>query len=376
MRVSESGQYDTTPWPAPGDFAGPWLWGVSCRAMQTTVLGAGSWGTALTLLLARNGQAVTLVARDEESERGLREHRENLQYLPGHVLPAHVAYSRVGEPQEGDILILAVPSGAVEEVLPLLTGHPRICIATKGLGPGGGMLSDLVQDAHPLAKVAVFSGPNLAAELAAGVPTAAVAASDDQETALLVRQAFHSPTFRVYVTDDTHGVELAGALKNVLALAAGMSDGLGYGDNTKAALLSRGLSEIARLGLALGARLETFLGVAGVGDLFATANSRLSRNYRVGRALSEGRKLEEFLQELGQVAEGVPTCEAAVGLARSIPMECPIIEAVYGVIKGTRTPKETVGRLMERTTLHEGLGDIFSIPGSPTAPALGTIPGN
>ena len=187
---------------------------------------------------------------------------------------------------------------------------------------------------------------------------------------MTVRSLFHSSTFRIYVTDDVIGVEMAGALKNVLALAAGMSDGLGYGDNTKGTLLSRGLSEIARLGLKRGAKIETFLGVAGVGDLFATANSRLSRNHRVGAALGRGMSLQAALDSVGQVAEGVPTCEAAVKAAQALGVDIPVMKGVYAVIRGDLPPKEVVRRFMERVTLHEGLGDIYLSPppGGDSAP--------
>lgn len=328
--------------------------------MTFTVLGAGSWGTALTLILARRGHEVRLLGRDDEGMASLRLCRENLRYLPGFVLPDSATFGNIEEEQpESDIVVVAVPSGAVQSILPKLEGAKRVVIASKGLDASGRTLSSIVAEAHPECRVAVLSGPNLSTELAQGIPTASVAASACEETAMMVREAFMGPSLRIYITDDVRGVELAGALKNVMALGAGMSDGLGFGDNTKAALLARGLSEIARLGVAMGARLETFLGIAGVGDLFATASSSLSRNYRAGRGLGEGRKLEDVLQELGQVAEGVTTCDAALQLAEQLDIEVRITESIHHVIHGEMTAREAVSRLMDRATLHEGLGYTF-----------------
>ena len=328
--------------------------------MQISVIGAGSWGTALTLILARNGHEVRLLAKENDSANSLDGLHENLKYLPGALLPASVTYGVVNESEPwGEAAVLAVPSSAVVSCLPYLKEYPLLCVATKGLESSGRLLSEVVTEYCPDSELTLISGPNLARELADGVPTASVVASKCEESALKIRSAFASKTFRIYVTDDVKGVELAGALKNVMAIAAGMSDGLGYGDNTNGTLVSRGLSEIARLGIALGARIETFLGVAGVGDLFATASSKLSRNYRVGYALGQGYELIDILDSLGQVAEGVPTCEAAVILAKQVNVEVPIMQHVLTVLHGQQKPRDIVSRLMERTTLHEGLGDIF-----------------
>jgi glycerol-3-phosphate dehydrogenase (NAD(P)+) len=327
--------------------------------MKVTVLGAGSWGTALSLTLARAGHDVRLLGREDEALEQLLGVRENLRYLPGFVLPENVSFGTLDQGVAADIIVVAVPSIAIRDVLPFMGHAPIICVASKGLDSNGSVLADVVQEAHPNAQIAAISGPNLATELARGIPTAAVAASACEETALKVRDAFNGRTFRVYITDDVRGVEFGGALKNVMAIGAGMADGLGFGDNTKGALLSRGLSEIARLGIASGAKLETFLGLAGVGDLFATAASRLSRNYRVGYGLGEGRALDEILDEIGQVAEGVPTTDAAVRLARSKGVEVRIMEQIQMVLQGHMQAREAVGRLMERSTLHEGLGYVF-----------------
>jgi glycerol-3-phosphate dehydrogenase (NAD(P)+) len=324
--------------------------------MDVAVVGAGSWGTALTLTLARNGHDVTLYGRDDETFRALAACRENLTYLPGYVLPESVSYKALTDsPVEAEVAVVAVPSSAVREILPSLRGGKRVCMASKGLDSvTGGVLTDVVMAGVPDAKLSALSGPNLAVELAQGVPTAAVAASPDPETAEQVRLLFMCKTYRVYVAEDMRGVELAGSLKNVMAIAAGISDGLGYGDNTKGALLARGLNEMAKLGVRMGAQLGTFLGVAGVGDLFATASSKLSRNYRVGHALGQGRGIREILNELGQVAEGVSTAETALRLARQMQVDVPITEVVDSVVKGRVAPREGVSMLMQRAPAREG----------------------
>ena len=326
--------------------------------MDVVVLGGGSWGTALTILLARNGHDVTLAVRNPEELQFLNSHHENLRYLPGFAIPGHVKYSDFHDiPEHSDLTVVAVPSVAVRGCLVNLKNKPAVVLsAAKGLEPAtGSMMSEVIAEILPDAHVAALSGPNLAIEIVRSVPSAAVVASHDAEAADLVRNAFMNSRFRVYASDDVIGVELAGALKNVLALGAGMSDGLGFGDNTKAALMARGLKEMITLGLKMGARLETFLGIAGVGDLFATAASSLSRNYRLGRALAEGVSLMDALETLGQVAEGAKTSEAAVILAQRHGVTLPIMTMIEGVVRGRITAKEAVGRLMERDTREEGV---------------------
>lgn len=318
--------------------------------MNVTVLGTGSWGTALTMLLARNGHTVTLLGRNADEIRDLREHGENSRYLPGFPVKGDVSYGLLSEARDSEMLVVAVPSGAVRQVVTGLVGrHPLVVLAAKGLEAETGLLmTEVAADALPGAEVGALSGPNLAVEIARGIPTVAVAAFTRREAAELARCALSGPTFRVSVSDDVVGVELGGALKNVLAIGAGMSDGLGFGDNTKGAFLSRGLMEIARLGGAMGARAETFLGPAGVGDLFATAVSRLSRNYRLGFALGQGISLEEAIASLGQVAEGVPTSEAVTRLARTRGVDLPVFGAVEAVLRRVVEPQKAVALLMER----------------------------
>ena len=267
------------------------------------------------------------------------------------MLPADVQFAMIGdEPSAADLIVIAVPAIAVRDVVRAhtLSGVP-ILISSKGLEMGTSMtVREVVAEIRPDAEAGVLSGPNLAVEIVRGVPTVAISAFKNRATAEMVQVAFNSATYRVSVGDDVIGIELGGALKNVLAIGAGMSDGLGFGDNTKGAFLSRGLMEMAKLGSAMGGRSETFLGPAGVGDLFATANSRLSRNYRIGEALGTGHSLRDALKEIGQVAEGVPTSEATQVLSRKHGVEMPVFAAVEGVIRGVISPSQAVAMLMER----------------------------
>ena len=326
--------------------------------MNVAVLGAGSWGTAMAVLLARNGHDVLLLGRNEEEIASMSTHRENFRYLPGFAIPEGVRFGMLQDHSgEVDMSVVAVPSSGVREVVGSLRGdHPLIVVAAKGLEAGSAKrMTDVVSEVLPSALVGTLSGPNLALEIVRGIPTAAVAACHDLEAAERIRGAFMCRTFRVYLSDDVLGVELAGALKNVLAIGAGMSDGLGFGDNTKGALLARGLNEMTLLGLTMGARIETFIGLAGVGDLFATAASTLSRNYRVGRALGSGATLAEALESVDQVAEGVTTSECAQKLARLHSVTMPVFEAIETVIHGRLAPRSAVELLMERTPKAEKL---------------------
>jgi len=303
---------------------------------------------------------VTLAGRDADEMEAMQLRRENLRYLPGFALPNDISVTTLGAGLgSADLWVVAVPSGAIREVVHLIEdAQPSLVLCSKGLEPVSGLIPSVVAtEVRPSATVAALSGPNLAMELVRGVPTLAVAACADPDVAEQIRSVFLSPNYRVYVGDDVTGVELAGALKNVLAIAAGLSDGLGYGDNTKGALLARGLHEMTLLGMAMGADAHTFFGIAGVGDLIATANSRLSRNYRVGEALGKGRLLRDILAEIGQVAEGVTTSESAVMLARKHGVEAPIFEATHGVIRGHLRPMDAVSRLMERIPRREGFFD-------------------
>jgi glycerol-3-phosphate dehydrogenase (NAD(P)+) len=316
-------------------------------------LGSGSWGTALAIHLARSGTQVSLWGRDPAEIESLRENRENVLYLPDFDLPPEIEPVEV-LPAEADFWIIAVPSEALREVCQKLPSDCVVVIATKGLEQETSLrMSQVLAAERPGARIAVLSGPNLAVELAGGIPTATVIASDNDELAERVRVQFMAKSLRVYTSSDVVGVELGGALKNVMAIAAGMSDGLGFGNNTKGALLARGLHEMASLGSVLGARAKTFMGLSGVGDLFATAASVLSRNYRIGRALGAGEQLDDALHELGQVAEGVPTTHAAVALANRLCVDVPLMQAVAAVLEGESKPLDAVSGLMQRTPRSE-----------------------
>jgi glycerol-3-phosphate dehydrogenase (NAD(P)+) len=319
--------------------------------MQIAVLGSGSWGTALSILLARNGHQVQLLGRNREEIAEMQSHRENRHYLPGFQFPDNLVCLPLhdGIPL-AEMAVIAVPSDAVREMakeLPTETG--LVVVAAKGLEAGTAkLLVDVVAEERPSSELSVLSGPNLAVEIARQIPTVAVAASRNSSSASEVAAAFLTPMFRVSPSSDVIGVEIAGALKNVLAIGAGMSDGLGYGDNTKGAFLSRGLVDLAKLGVAMGGKMETFLGPAGVGDLFATAVSRLSRNYRFGRAIGEGKLFADALAEIGQVVEGISSCESAIVLGDRHGLELPVLRTIHQVMHHHMTPSEAVGQLMAR----------------------------
>jgi glycerol-3-phosphate dehydrogenase (NAD(P)+) len=325
--------------------------------MKVAVLGSGSWGTALAILLTRNGHEVVLIGRSDEEISDLRTSRINHRYLPGFEVPEPTQFKLIhDDPGSIEMTVVAVPSYAVREVVGRVKGeHPIVVIAAKGLeAKTAKTMSQVVAEALPSAERSVLSGPNLAVEIVRGIPTAAVAAAASTEIADRVRSAFMCKTFRVYGSTDVTGVELAGSLKNVLAIGAGMSDGLGFGDNTKGALLSRGLHEMTSLGLAMGATTESFMGLAGVGDLFATASSQLSRNYRVGLSLGQGVSLHDAVERVDQVVEGVTTSACAQILAKNHGVEMPMFQAIDDVINGKTPALEAVRNLMGRTPRSEG----------------------
>ncbi len=321
---------------------------------RVAVIGAGSWGSALAYLLGQKGIPVWLWGRNPEHIATIVRERCNQRYLPDVPLPPSVEpISEHTVVAECAIVLLAVPSGAIREVLTTLPlpSSALWVIASKGLEPSTGkLLTEVVQEVAsvPEENLVVLSGPNLAVELVRGIPTATVTASYHLPSAERVQELFMSPTLRVYTNDDVVGVELGGALKNVYAIGAGMSDGLGFGDNTKGALLTRGLYEMMRFGVAMGARPETFIGLTGVGDLFATAVSKLSRNYRLGYAVAKGADVQSALTELGQVAEGYPTALVAQRLAQQLKVEMPLLNAVADILSGTRTVPDALHSLMTR----------------------------
>ncbi len=317
------------------------------------VVGAGSWGTALAWVLGQKGVPVRLWGRNREQMAQMARERVNPRYLPDLLLPETIVpCAELDALDECPLLILSVPSGAIREVAPRLPNTERLwVIAAKGLEPDTGKrLSEVVEETVgvPLEQLVVLSGPNLAAEIVRGIPTATVAASVNPTAAEQVQQLFRTPALRVYTNDDVIGVELGGALKNVYAIGAGVSDGLGFGDNTKGALLTRGLTEMMRLGSAMGAYPETFMGLTGVGDLFATAASKLSRNYRLGYAIAQGASPTEALQQLGQVAEGYYTALVAEKLAHRYGVEMPLLSAIANLLRGERNVRDALQSLMTR----------------------------
>lgn len=326
-------------------------------AEEIGVVGAGGWGTALALMLGRERRSVVLWARDPAKASALAAARVNQAYLPGYWLPEAVEVtSDLKRVTRCPHLILAVPSQSLRSVwtqlVPWIRSEHAVLNAAKGIEVSTGQLLSQVLLEAPSAlepeRLAVLSGPNHAEEVAAGLPTASVVASNASDTAALWQNLLMGPSFRVYTSDDLLGVELGGALKNVIALAAGIADGLGYGDNTKAAIITRGLAEISRLGVAMGARAITFSGLAGVGDLVATCNSPYSRNASAGRRIGQGATVEEVLRSTLKVVEGVPTCRAALDLAARFRVEMPITRAVGDVLFAGKKPKEAVSELMGR----------------------------
>jgi glycerol-3-phosphate dehydrogenase (NAD(P)+) len=316
--------------------------------VKAVVVGAGSWGTAFARLLADRGHEVTLAARDPDQVRAIEETGRNPRYLPTVGLDGIAAVTIADAPvADADVVVAAVPSRAFGEVVTALPGSAPVLGLTKGLDPATGeRLSTLVRD-RP---VAVLSGPNFAEEVGQGLPGAAVIASENEALAEELQHAINSLVFRVYVNPDLVGVELCAAAKNVIALAAGGVDGVGLGDNIKAALITRGLAEMARLGEACGARPETFAGLAGMGDLSVTCWSMLGRNRRAGELIARGATAEEAVAEIGQVVEGLTTAPVLRDLARRLEIELPITEGVCEVLSGRSLDELAAGLMGRRPT--------------------------
>src|SRR5437867_10458340 len=326
------------------------------------VLGAGTWGTALSIHLGGGGHEVRLWGHDPERTRQLARRRENVAYLPGFVLPDSVTiYEHPADALEGaTTAVLAIPSHAVRALLEeCAAGFPAgtsLLIATKGIEVGTlSLMTEVAAEALGLAadRMAVLSGPSFALEVARGFPTAVVVASASAPLAAELQAKISSESLRLYTNEDPAGVQLAGALKNVVAIAAGVITGLGLGTNSVAALLTRGLAEMQRLGIALGARPSTFAGLAGLGDLILTATGELSRNRRVGVELGRGRSLQEILAGMTTVAEGVRTADAAARLAARESVEMPIVDQVRRVLYDGVPPREAIAELMTRRLRSE-----------------------
>jgi len=325
---------------------------------NVAVLGAGSWGTALAKLLSDKGHPTQLWARRPAQAEAIEHDRENAAYLPGFSLaPTLHATSSLEQAMEGaEILVSVVPThglrGVLDQAMPLLAPEAAIASASKGIENESLDLVSQIFDEHlPPDRRHFFTcigGPSFAKEVAAGIPTAVSVAGHDERVTAKVQQAFTTDRFRVYSTDDVIGVEVGGAMKNVVAIAAGIADGLGFGHNTRAALITRGLAEISRLAVNLGAHPLTLAGLSGMGDLVLTATGDLSRNRTVGLRLGRGETLDHILGDMQQVAEGVKTTRSAYDLSRKIGVDMPITETVYGVLYEGLSPKAAVVELMTR----------------------------
>lgn len=319
------------------------------------VLGAGSWGTALALLLHKNGHHVTVWSISKEEVEMLSKEREHKSKLPGVKLPEEMQFTNVLEKaiQGKDFMVLAVPSpftrATARNMKPYVAENQIIVDVAKGIEEDTLMtLSQQIHEEIPQADVAVLSGPSHAEEVGRGLPTTCVVGAKTKKTAEYLQEAFMNEVFRVYTSPDMLGIELGGALKNVIALAAGIADGLGYGDNTKAALITRGIAEIARLGVAMGGKMESFTGLTGIGDLIVTCASVHSRNRRAGILIGQGKTMEEAMEEVKMVVEGVYSTKSAVKLAEKYNVSIPIIEQVNAVLFEGKNPGEAVKELMLR----------------------------
>lgn len=336
--------------------------------MKIMVLGAGAWGTALAVSASQHPQGeheVSLWARDAAQAAAMRHARVNARYLPGVSLPAGVRIidgptddlTRLVQGQ--DLLVIGTPMAGLRSILQKIRNFDRpVAWLCKGFeladeGAHGLMAHEIQAKVAPDLKAGVLSGPSFAQEVALGRPTALVAASPDPQVCDYLVQAFHSPTLRVYANDDLVGVEVGGAVKNVLAIATGLCDGLDLGLNARAALITRGLAEMTRLGMALGARAETFMGLSGLGDLVLTATGDLSRNRRVGLLLAQGKTLDQAVASLGHVAEGVYSARTVAHRAHSLGVEMPITQGVVALLDGSIEPAQAVADLMGRTPGNE-----------------------
>lgn len=322
---------------------------------KVSVIGAGSWGTALAILLEKNGHQVTLWSHREEEAKELAKSREHKSKLPGVEIPEGIEIIGNLESalREKDVIVFAVPSVAVrstaKKVAPYVKEGQLIVNAAKGIEETTLMtLTDIIEEEIPGAKGCVLSGPSHAEEVSRGLPTTCVVGAKDKETAEFLQNIFMSPVFRVYISPDILGIELGGALKNVIALAAGTADGLGYGDNTKAALITRGITEIARLGIAMGAKADTFYGLSGIGDLIVTCASKHSRNRKAGYLMGQGRNMQQAMDEVNMVVEGVYSAKAGLALSQKYKVEMPIIEQVNKVLFEGKAPADAVRELMVR----------------------------
>lgn len=327
---------------------------------QIGVIGAGSWGTALATVVAGKGHSVNIWDIDENHLRSMDEHRENVDYLPGVPLNdnIHITYTTEETIKDADVVLFSAPAqhfrSALEAALPYIRNDALIINVAKGIEQKSlKRMSEIAAEQLDMDRYVVLSGPSHAEEVGRRLPTTVATASSNLKAAEAIQDLFMTDRFRVYTTEDVVGVELGGALKNIIALGAGISDGMGFGDNAKAALMTRGLAEITRLGLKLGARAETFAGLTGTGDLIVTCTSMHSRNRRCGIMIGEGMSAEEATKNVGMVVEGMFTTEAAYELAQREGVEMPITEAIFDATKGRITAADAVELLMGREKRHE-----------------------
>jgi len=333
---------------------------MNAGTVKAGIIGSGSWGTALANLLAENGHTPYLWDVDGELLAAMSKDRENKRYLPGHAVHERVKIASSAKEclKDADFVVMAVPTqhfrSALAAALPDMSKSAIIVNVAKGIELGSLVTPSIIRaEAAPEHMFAVLSGPSHAEEVAGGMPTTVVVASEDMEVAEAVQDVFMTQRFRIYTSSDVIGVELGGALKNVIALGAGISDGMEYGDNTKAALMTRGLAEMARLGQAMGANRDTFFGLSGMGDLAVTCMSAHSRNRCCGVMIGNGVPPKEAIAAVGMIVEGIPTAEAARALARKLGVETPIIDSICRIVSGEAPPETELTALMTRGKKHE-----------------------
>ena len=329
------------------------------------ILGSGGWGTAVAVLLSNNGHDVTLWSFSEEECENLKKFRENKPFLPGIILPEGISFtSDISSCMGKDLVIIATPShgvrGVAKKMKDYIAEGQIVLNISKGIEEGTYLtMSNILKEELHGAKIAVMSGPSHAEEVSKGIPTTNVVASDDFKVAEYIQEICMSPVFRIYTNDDIIGVELGGSLKNVIALCCGVLDGLGFGDNTKAALMTRGLVEMTRLGVAMGAKPETFSGLSGIGDLIVTCTSMHSRNRRAGILIGQGKSAEDAQNEVNMTVEGIRTCRAAKELAAKMNVEMPIISEAYDVLFHGKKALDGISNLMMRNKKHETENDFL-----------------
>lgn len=322
-------------------------------ATNIAVIGAGSWGTALAVILARNGHTVHLWAKDGDSLAAMEENRENKRYLPGCKFPntLKIEPSLAAALEASEEILLAVPSHAFREVIvaikPFLRKGQGIAWATKGLDHSAQFLHEIVEAETGTRPMALLTGPSFAKEVAESMPTAVIVAGNDEGYSTKMQKMFQAPHFRVYISDDLLGAEIGGAVKNVMALAVGIAEGLGFRTNTKAALMTRGLAEMMRLGDALGAKRETLMGLSGLGDMILTCSDTQSRNLRFGMMVGKGIPVVEACHKIGQVVESIPTTELIFKLATKLKVRMPIVMQVHAILRQQTSPQEAIFKLIE-----------------------------